>query len=64
MTALIDTHVFVWMDTDSSRLSATAMGYFANPNCKILLSVVSVWEIIIKSAKRKLALSADIDQVI
>lgn len=64
MIALIDTHVFVWMDTDSSRLSSAAMGYFADPNCTILLSVVSIWEIIIKSAKGKLALSADIDQVI
>ena len=64
MTALIDTHVFVWMDTDMSRLSTTVLGYFADPNCTILLSVVSIWEVAIKTATGKLSLSADLDQVI
>ena len=64
MTALIDTHVFVWMDTDSAKLSPTAMRYFADPNCKIVLGVVSVWEVAIKSAKNKLALTGDLEKVL
>ena len=64
MTALIDTNVFIWMDTNMARLSATDVGYFTNPNCTILLSVVSVWEVVIKAAIGKLTLSADLHQVI
>ena len=64
MTALLDTHAFIWMDTDVSRLSPTAVGYFNDPGCTILLSVVSVREVAIKTATGKLALSADIDRVI
>lgn len=64
MTAIIDTHVFIWMDTNMSRLSSTVVGYFNDPNCNIVLSVVSVWEVAIKTATGKLTLSADLDQVI
>ncbi|HEX4611043.1 MAG TPA: type II toxin-antitoxin system VapC family toxin [Urbifossiella sp.] len=64
MTALLDTHVFVWMDTDVSLISPAALRYFADPNCTILLSVVSVWEVAIKAGTGKLALSAPLGQVI
>lgn len=64
MKALIDTNAFIWMDTDMSRLSSAAVGYFNNPHCTIYLSVVSVWEVAIKSGNGKLTLSADIHQVI
>ena len=64
MTALLDTHTFIWMDTDASRLSQTVVGYFTDPNCTILLSVASAWEIAIKTATGRLKLSGEIEQVI
>lgn len=64
MNVLIDTHAFIWMDTDMSRLSATAVGYFNDPNCEILLSIVSLWEVVIKSGTGKLKLSGDLERVV
>lgn len=64
MKVLLDTNVFIWMDTDMSRLSPAVLSYFNDPNCQIFLSVVSVWEIIIKVGIGKLALSGDVEQII
>lgn len=64
MIALLDTHTFIWMDTDVTRLSPTVIRYFNDPGCTILLSVVSVWEVVIKAGNGKLKLSSDINQVI
>jgi len=64
MKILLDTHTFIWMDTDPAKFSPTAVACFNDPANDILLSVASVWEIVIKTALRKLALSADVDQVV
>jgi PIN domain nuclease of toxin-antitoxin system len=64
LNALLDTQVFIWMDTDRSRLTPAVLGYFANPGCTMLLSVVSVWEMIIKTRTGKLTLRADVEQIV
>lgn len=47
-TALLDTHAFLWWTNEPSRLSAPALAVCNDPNTRLLLSVVSVWEIQIK----------------
>ena len=56
MKVLLDTHVFLWWNTSSQKLSKRVMELFHDPETTLLLSHVSVWEIQIKSQLGKLAL--------
>jgi PIN domain nuclease of toxin-antitoxin system len=64
MKALLDTHTFIWWDSDPSRLSAKALDVLHDPASTIFLSVVSVWEILVKSQLGKLTLRLPLDQII
>jgi len=64
MKALMDTHTFIWWDSDLSRLSARALAVLQDPATLALLSVVSVWEILIKSQLGKLSLRLQLDQIL
>ncbi|BDM77784.1 type II toxin-antitoxin system VapC family toxin [Acaryochloris marina] len=48
MRALLDTHTFLWWNTNDAQLSAAARQFIENSDHILLLSVVSVWEIVIK----------------
>jgi PIN domain nuclease of toxin-antitoxin system len=54
MNLLLDTHVFIWMMTDDSRISPTAKAALADLGNDLWLSAASVWELSIKSAIGKL----------
>jgi PIN domain nuclease of toxin-antitoxin system len=53
---LLDTHSFLWFVFDDPRLSPLAAQTIENPKVVKLLSVVSLWEITIKSQLGKLKL--------
>ncbi len=57
MKGLLDTHTFIWWDSEPSKLSAGALTFFQDPANTALLSVVSVWEIVIKQQLGKLTLN-------
>jgi PIN domain nuclease of toxin-antitoxin system len=50
MNILLDTHIALWAITDSPRLSETAKSDINHPKNTIWVSVVTLWEIAIKSA--------------
>jgi PIN domain nuclease of toxin-antitoxin system len=52
---VLDTHTLIWAAKDPSRLSAPAATFIRDPANTIYLSVVSVWEIVIKAQTRKAA---------
>jgi len=54
MRALIDTHTFLWWNMDDPQLSLRAREIIANGENEVFLSVASVWEIVIKTAKGRL----------
>lgn len=56
MQALLDTNAFLWWVTNDSKLSTAARLVIGNPNNEIFFSVVSAWEIAIKSQIGKLPL--------
>ncbi|MEO1166480.1 MAG: type II toxin-antitoxin system VapC family toxin [Chloroflexota bacterium] len=64
MNILIDTHVFVWLDIEPQKLSTNAQQLIADANNTIYLSLISIWEIQIKTQLGKLALTAGIPNVI
>jgi PIN domain nuclease of toxin-antitoxin system len=56
MKALIDTHTFLWWNTDDPQLSPRAREIISDGTNEILLSAASAWEIAIKAAKGRLVL--------
>jgi PIN domain nuclease of toxin-antitoxin system len=58
MKGLLDTHPLVWWDSDPSKLSAPVLTFLQDPANTILLSVVSVWEMVIKLQLGKFTLNA------
>jgi len=59
---LIDSHIFIWWMKKSTKIPQKLYGQLNNPNNRIYLSIASVWEIIIKKAKKKLKIEYDIEK--
>jgi PIN domain nuclease of toxin-antitoxin system len=56
MKLLLDTHAFIWWDSDPTQLSAPALAALRDPANEVWLSVASVWEMAIKAQLGKLTL--------
>jgi PIN domain nuclease of toxin-antitoxin system len=56
MKYLLDTHVFLWILEDDSRLGNTARQAFLNESNELFFSMASYWEICIKISIGKLKL--------
>jgi PIN domain nuclease of toxin-antitoxin system len=56
MRLLLDTHVFLWYITADTRLPASFQAAIQDPANEVFLSVVSVWEAVIKYELGKLPL--------
>jgi PIN domain nuclease of toxin-antitoxin system len=64
MKLLLDTHTFIWWDSDPAKLSPQALGLCQDRANVILLSVVSVWEMQIKWQLGKLQLRLPLAETI
>jgi PIN domain nuclease of toxin-antitoxin system len=64
MKLLLDTHAFLWWESDPHLLSAAALAAFRNPGAELLLSVASAWEMQIKRQIGKLKLLRPLADVI
>jgi PIN domain nuclease of toxin-antitoxin system len=53
---LLDTHVWLWWNTEPERLAPSAVRQIENPRNEIFLSAASVWEMAIKRRLGKLPL--------
>ncbi|QQR88097.1 MAG: type II toxin-antitoxin system VapC family toxin [Flavobacteriales bacterium] len=51
---LLDTHVLLWAMTDDKRLSPAARDIVTDKNHYVVISIVSLWEVAIKSSISKL----------
>lgn len=56
MKLLLDTCAFLWVIQDSPRLSKKARNLFLNENNMVYLSVVSIWEMVVKYQLKRLPL--------
>jgi PIN domain nuclease of toxin-antitoxin system len=56
MKLLLDTHAFIWWDSDPAQLSAAALAALRDPANEVWLSVASVWKMVIKAQVGKLTL--------
>lgn len=64
MKLLVDTHVFLWMQTAPERLRADTRTLLRATANDLLLSVASVWEMAIKSKLGKLPLPEPLDSYV
>ncbi len=56
MRLLLDTHIFLWYITGDSRLPAPTLQTIREPSNEVFLSVISIWEVIVKHQLRRLPL--------
>lgn len=64
MKLLLDTHTFIFWDSQPSKLSQRALELLINKDNLRLLSVVSLWEIQIKHQLGKLTLNKTLEEII
>lgn len=64
MKGLVDTHAFIWWYSDPTRLSVAALAFFQDPSSIVLVSVVSVWEILIKFQLGKMTLNTPLRTIL
>jgi PIN domain nuclease of toxin-antitoxin system len=63
MKLLLDTHAFIWWDSDLSRLPSKSRAAIEDPANEVLLSVVCLWEIAIKSSLGKLIVNRPLKEI-
>lgn len=64
MKVLLDTHAFIWWDSDPTKLSSQARAVCEDRANVVLLSVASAWEMQIKLQLGKLDLRLSLAEVI
>ena len=61
MRLLLDTHALLWSLNDDQALGADARALIRDPSNDVLVSMVSLWEIVVKARVGKL--EADIEEI-
>jgi PIN domain nuclease of toxin-antitoxin system len=63
MRYLIDTHVLIWYLNGDNALPEKYAGLMRNPENKLYLSMVSIWELTIKMSSKKLECDKNIQEI-
>ncbi len=58
---LLDTHIFIWAMEKSMRLPEEIKSIIVDPQNKILISVASIWEIVIKKTTKQAKFNFDLE---
>ena len=64
MNLLLDTHTFLWWDSAPNKLSPQVLALCQDQTNEMIVSVVSVWEMQIKSQLGKLQLKLPLEEII
>src|SRR5438876_152371 len=64
MRLLLDTHVLLWWRDNSPSLSRRARAAIVDAENEILISIASLWEIVIKRTLGKLRFPDDLEMVV
>lgn len=64
MNLLLDTHTFIWWADEPEKLSESALKALEDEHNRLILSVVSVWEMQIKAQLGKMKLSLPLKDLI
>lgn len=63
MKLLLDTHAFIWWDSQPEQLSPDMVEFLTKPDTEKIVSVISLWEIQIKSQLGKLTLNQSLENI-
>jgi PIN domain nuclease of toxin-antitoxin system len=61
---LLDTHVFLWWNSDPGRVNAATRGLIADPARRVWISAATAWEMAIKRRTGKLAYAGSVAEAI
>ncbi|MGB3312071.1 MAG: type II toxin-antitoxin system VapC family toxin [Nodosilinea sp.] len=64
MKLLLDTHTFIWWDSNPAKLSERVLTLLGDPDSQVLLSLASLWEIQIKGQLGKLTLRDNLADIV
>ncbi len=64
MKILLDTHAFIWLMAEPQKLSKRGLEACQDESNMILLSVASIWEILIKHQRGKLEIDLPLEQIV
>lgn len=64
MNVLLDTHTFIWYIEGNAKLTQKARDIIEISGDKIYLSIISLWEIAIKTGKKQLTLQNEFDDLL
>jgi PIN domain nuclease of toxin-antitoxin system len=64
MNVLLDTHTFIWYIEGNAKLAQKARDVIEISGDKIYLSIISLWEIAIKTGKKQLSLQNEFDDLL
>ncbi len=64
MKLLLDTHIFLWLNSHPQKLPGNILNACADTNNQLYLSLVSPWEIQIKQQLGKLHLNASLSKLV
>jgi len=64
MKLLLDTHTFIWWDSELAKLSPLALALCQDRENVLLLSVASIWEMQIKLQLSKLGLTLPLAEIV
>jgi PIN domain nuclease of toxin-antitoxin system len=63
MRVLLDTHIFIWWNSESKKLPSNVLILLQQPDTKLYVSIVSLWEIQIKNQLGKLILNQSLENI-
>ena len=64
MNYLLDTHAFIWWDSEPEKLFADVLEICHNSANKLFLSIASIWEMQIKHQLGKLSFNATLNKLV
>ena len=64
MNVLLDTHTFIWYIEGNAKSTQKARDIIEISGDKIYLSIISLWEIAIKTGKKQLTLQNEFDDLL
>lgn len=63
MKLLLDTHTFIWWDREPDLIPSTTLALMQQADTQLLVSLVSLWEIQIKTQIGKLVLQTPLAEI-
>ena len=61
MRILLDTHIWLWIQDDQTRIGSHLLQALKNPENELWLSPISTWEALVLLSKGRIRFSRDVD---